>query len=523
MFKKRKAKSVNTGLDALRIAMGTFNPKAPKGRVIHHEEMKEVRIARYFTRGLYPNDLVRIDDYINALKEKEKKGQLDFHLTKKAPFNIPFIERKLTKEWAQNFQLLQELIAFAHIALDERRSIEEGFEGEVRLILLNNFKVGNQFFSDNDSCEGISARFLFFYKDGDYYESFAYINDGMYGVTRPEKIELETKKIDQREWPEISSAKFVNFDETLNRVAGRYLISSDEDLGIDVWFDNDDNNLNPNERVKPELPDEDNSYFMDTVSFKSMWTANYVPLEGLILAFATLVIAQVGAKPGILASVIPIAVAVSLICLMVYMAIKILDSFTARTIILVRDKPEPKVWRAAHVVRLFITLLSTVILMAASTVIFHRVNYPDDPSLSIIYPNEMKNVYTLCVLLVVAVWCATGSWFSRNIHINPITGEMETFKTVIDVLILSLVITLFAVVISLPDSFGSITESEENAMVYFFIGILASFTLVRWFFSRMSSMFAPIRSLENHKYPKYVHNDSGLTRSQWNEKHKMEE
>ena len=97
----------------------------------------------------------------------------------------------------------------------------------------------------------------------------------------------------------------------------------------------------------------------------------------------------------------------------------------------------------------------------------------------------------------------------------PVTDSMRAAAMIAD-FALAAVLSATAVVLYISGTIDSWLH-----LTIFSAVVLVSFPIVMLAMSRLIGSLTPLRSLENARYSKYVHNDSGLTRAQWTQKYDM--
>ena len=508
--------------DNLRAAFSRSSTVAAlRTRKIPATYAKFPHIHQYLVRGRYANDLMRIDDFISSITKQdiavENDKRLDNPVTRKS--RIPFLKsRVVTEDWARVLQLLQEAVLHAHIAVEDRRIMEQSIEHDARIDMLVHFRKGNAFWSMDDvDPAGVSARFTVIYNDGALYESFIYIQDGTFYVTQMQLMEsMEPDAVDTREWPEKDSLDpdlFVTIDETYTRFVGSYLISKPGDsLDGRFWLNTSDTERDIHERLAP-LPEEGTTeQIMDRVSIRSLFVANYGALEAVVLALFFVFITSVAWKPGVGWTVIPLLLGGASLAVMAMILRKILDTTLTADIMVAKQKPDLNVWRISQIIRVLLTLVAALIVMLGASMVTLRIEEKDFDDLSF---ETLTTLFPIAAALAIAAWHITARRVRVPVNMMPVTDSMRTAAMIAD-FALAAVLSATAVVLYISGTIDSWLH-----LTIFSAVVLVSFPMVMLAMSRLIGSLTPLRSLENARYCKYVHNDSGLTRAQWTQKYDM--
>lgn len=520
--KKNKKPETLPFADNLRAAFSRSSTVAAlRTRKIPATYAKFPHIHQYLVRGRYANDLMRIDDFISSITKQDIAVEHDKHLdnpvTRKS--RIPFMKRRIvTEDWARVFQLLQEVVLHAHIAVEDRRIMEQSIEQDARIDMLVHFQKGNSFWSMDDvDPTGVSARFTVIYNDGALYESFLYIQDGTFYVTQMQLMEsMDADEIDTREWPEKDSLDpdlFVTIDETYTRFVGSYLISKPGDsLDGRFWLNTADTERDIHERLAP-LPEEGTTeQIMDRVSARSLFVANYGALEAVVLALFFVFITSVAWKPGVGWTVVPLLLGGASLALMAVILRKILDTTLTADLMVAKQKPDVNVWRVSQIVRVVLTLIAAFIVMLGASMVTLRVEDKDVEDLSF---DALATLFPIAAALAMAAWHITARRVRVPVNMMPVTGNMRTAAMVAD-FVLAAVLVVIAVLLYISGDFDNWLYLASFTFV-----VLVLFPLVMLAMSRLIGSLTPLRSLESARFCKYVHNDSGLTRDQWTQKYDM--
>lgn len=513
--------------DQIRLAVSwrtDANPAALASREIPARMVSSPAIAQFVSKGKYANELMRIDNFVNNLIDEEQRGIEEDGTIPGTPVTRPKHRWKWshtrvpTAEFARNIGLLQEVVQSAHIAVEDLRHILEEESPDEKVHLRISYRLGDLLW-DDDIPNGITARFSLIYSDGALFESFLYINYGGISVTQLTYIgdDFDIRTIDERPWPhsgEVRATRFVTLDESWTRHAGfRLLSKSGDTVDENFWLESevlDDFN----ERLAPEKKSGTDDPVMDSVTWKSMFVANYAGLEMIVGAFIFLFISSVAWRSGAWWTILPLALAAACFGLMLYLLFKIIDSRLGVDRMAEKQKPDREVWWLTQITRATITIVATVIMACAAAVMDIRVRGDEADVLTY---ESFFSLYPICAVIGILVWIALGRRIRLPMRLNPIDSDMDRQRSLSDAIQSAILLATAATMLLLADD----GAYDTSSLLIFILVVVVLFPLVAYGVSRLWSVVGPLRSIGQITAPLYVHGDSGLTRQQWSDKYGM--
>lgn len=485
---------------------------ALKTRSIPKSLERTPRGAAYVRRGKYVNDLMRLDDLIlDAIDDERDLDDAERVVTRKNMIG----RTVLTDEFTRDYLLAQELLLAVHNAVEQLRQNADDDEKKINVIV--HYRNGN-FLWESDSQEGVSLRFTVIYQDGTTEESFAYINNGTYYLTRLSPVGEEVVgalDADTRDWPqytdiEVSEGKrIIAIDESLSRFAGNYVTShSGDTLGGRTWMDSDENIHDFHQRVLPDPEKDSVEDPMDQISARSMFVANYGGFEAVLLSLAGVLLASVAWQSGAWWTAIPL-----LLTLLLAVAIGVIFQRIAMSMLrvdLVRkiEKPLPHVWRAANVLRVLFVPVYTFLAMTAMSMITLRGKGME---IEDFHANSYTYTQTLAVLFAIGCWLLVSRRIPPMSKYQLVTPSMRRFSAKLDIVVGAVMMVTAAVLADAENS-----NADRLTFLALSIALFIGLTLGTWFFSRVvGAALQPLRSLKHSTCTHYVHSDRGMSREDW--------
>lgn len=507
--------------DQLRMAVSwrsTSNPAALASRDIPARLVTYPAIAQFVTKGKYGNELMRIDNFVNDLVDAEQEavdsgeGIDGVPVSRLRKFTR---KRRPTVEFARNVTLLQEVVRNAHLATEDMRCIMEDETPEEKVHLRISYLLGDVLW-DDDIPNGLAARFSLMYSGGALFESFLYINDGTIYTTHLDYVDggFELADLEDRPWPErgvIGADRFLALDEAWTRQAGFRLLSNSGDVVDERFWLNPEEVENFDERLAPEKAEGTDDPVMDSVSWRSLFVANYSGFEMLVGSFALLFFASIAWRSGAWWTIIPLALGLGCFGLMLYLLLKIVDSRLTVDRMVEKEKPDPEVWWMTQVTRTLLTVVSMCVMICGAAMFDIRVRGDEGDALTLA---SFVSLYPACAVAGVLVWILLGRGVRMPIRLNPISRELDRQRRMSDYVQSAILGVTLAFMVVVSDN-----AYDYRTLLAFTLAMAVVFPLIAYGVSRVWSLINPLRSVSKVTAPLYLHTDSGLSRRDWSKKY----